>query len=132
MLLDPVRNFAIVTVSQGYDSTATSIVLQTGDGSKLPDPSTEGAFNLVWWNATDYPNPADDPNVEIVRVIARSGDTLTIQRGQEGTSASNKNTSGKTYKMILSITKKMIDDINNAVSQGGTNSVDWISLLGGL
>jgi hypothetical protein len=116
MPLDPVRNFAKVTVSQGYDSTATQITLVTGDGAKLPDPETEGAFNLVWYNDTDYKDPADDPYVEIVRVTAKSGDTLTIQRGQEGTSAQNHNLPGKTYKMVLSITKKIIDDINSQLA----------------
>jgi hypothetical protein len=113
MALDPVRNFAKVTVSQGYDSNATQITLVTGDGAKLPDPATEGAFNLVWYNDTDYKDPADDPYVEIVRVTAKSGDTLTIQRGQEGTSAQNHNLSGKTYKMVLAMTKKMKDDIES-------------------
>ena len=113
MALDPVRNFAKVTVSTGYDYTATSIVLVSGDGAKLPNPATEGAFNLVWWNSTDYPDPADDPNKEIVRCTAKSSDTLTIIRAQEGTTASNKNTAGKTYKMVLSLTKKMKDDISS-------------------
>jgi len=113
MALDPVKNFAKVTVSTGYDSTAISITLNSGDGNKLPDPATDGAFNLVWWNATDYPDPSDDPSVEIVRVTAKSGDTLTITRGQEGTSAVDHNTSGKTYKMVLAITEKMMSDINS-------------------
>lgn len=132
MSLDPVKNFAVVTVSTGYDSDDTEIVLSSGDGAKLPAPSTDGAFNLVWWNSTDYPNPADDPNVEIVRVIARSTDTLTVTRGQEGTSGANHNTGGKAYKMLLSITKKMIDDIDSGLSAGGNNSIDLIGLIGGL
>jgi len=111
MILDPVKNFAIVTVSTGYAAGATSIVLSSGDGAKLPAPSTDGAFNLVWYNSSDYPNPADDPNVEIVRCTGRSTDTLTVTRAQEGTADVNHNTGGKTYKMLLSITKKMIDDI---------------------
>ena len=111
MALDAVKNFVIVTVSTGYDASDTSIALSTGDGGKLPQPSTDGNFNLVWWNDTDYPNVADDPNKEIVRCTARSGDTITITRGQEGTSAGNKNTSSKIYKMALTITQKMIDDI---------------------
>jgi hypothetical protein len=125
MALDPVRNFAKVTVSQGYDSTATSITLVTGDGAKLPDPATEGAFNLVWYNDTDYKDPADDPYVEIVRVTAKSGDTLTIQRGQEGTSAQNHNLPGKTYKMILAMTKKMKDDIESLVLVN--KGIAWIA-----
>jgi hypothetical protein len=113
MPLDPTKNFAKATVTTGYDASATSIALTSGHGAKLPDPATDGAFNLVWWNATDYGDPSDDPNVEIVRCTARSTDTLTVTRAQEGTSASTKNTSGKTYKMILALTKKMIDDIED-------------------
>src|SRR5690348_7764750 len=110
-MADARKNFAKVAVSTGYDASATSIVLSTGDGSKLPAPSTDGAFNLVWYNSTDYAEPADDPNVEIVRVTARSTDTLTVSRAQESTSASTKNAAGKTYKMVLGPTAKTIDDI---------------------
>ncbi len=111
MSLDPVLNFAKVQCSQGYDADDTSIVLSSGEGAKLPQPSTDGAFNLVWWNSTDYSDPADDPNVEIVRVTARSTDTLTVTRGQESIAATTKNTASKTYKMVLAMTKKMKDDI---------------------
>ena len=110
-MLDPTKNFAKVTVSTGYDASATTVVLTGGDGAKLPDPSTDGAYNVVWFNSTDYGDPTDDTNKEIVRVTGRSTDTLTILRAQEDTSASVKNTGGKTYKMILAITQKMITDI---------------------
>ena len=112
MVLDATKNFLIVTVSQGYGSTDTSIVLNTGQGALLPTPP----FNLVWWNATDYPNPALDPNVEIVRVTAVSGDTITVIRAQENTTASTKNTPGKVYQMINAITSKMISDIDSKKS----------------
>jgi hypothetical protein len=113
MSLDPVKNFAKVQVLTGYDSAALSINLSVGDGAKLPDPATSGAFNLVWFNSTDYSDPTDDPAKEIIRVTARAADTLTISRAQEGTSASDKNLAGKTYKMILAVTKKMIDDLED-------------------
>lgn len=116
--LDAVKNFAKVTVSTGYDASATSIVLTTGHGAKLPAPATDGAFNVVWWNSTDYSDPSDDPNVEIVRVTARSTDTLTVTRAQESTSATTKNTGSKTYKMILGATAKMITDIQTATQTG--------------
>ena len=111
--MDPIKNFALVTVSTGYDASATSIVLATGAGAELPDPSADGAYNLTWWNSTDYNNPADDPNVELVRVTgpAGTGDTKTVTRAQEGTSATTKNTSGKTYKMVLSMTKVVYDTL---------------------
>lgn len=111
--LDPVTNFAKVTVSTTYGAADTSIVLSAGEGAKLPAPATDGSFNLVWWNWTDYKDPADDPNKEIVRVTARSTDTLTVTRAQEGTSASTKNTASKTYKMALAPTKKLRDDLES-------------------
>lgn len=111
--LDAVKNFAKVTVNTGYDESATEIVLSSGHGAKLPDPSTAGEFNLVWWNSTDYEDPSDDPNVEVVRCTARSTDTLTVTRNQEGSGASTKNTATKTYKMILALTAKMITDIGS-------------------
>lgn len=120
MALDAVANFAEVTVSIGYNSSDTSIALTAGHGARLPQPSTDGAFNATWWNFTDYPNPTDDPNREIVRVTARSTDTLTVTRGQEGITATTKNTGSKTYKMVLSITKKMITDIDAGISSGMT------------
>ena len=112
MSLDPVINFGKVTVSIGYNASDTSIVLTTGHGANLP---ATFSYNLVWWDSTTYPDPADDPNVEIVRVTNRVTDTLTVTRAQEGTSATVKNIAGKTYKMILAFTKKMKDDIETAI-----------------
>lgn len=111
--MDAIKNFAKVTVSTGYDASATEIVLSSGHGTELPAPATDGEFNLVWWNSSDYPDPADDPNVEIVRVTARTTDTLTVTRNQEGSGASTKNTASKTYKMILALTKKVMDDLES-------------------
>lgn len=128
MALDGVNNFAKVEVSTGYDAAATSIVLATGDGAKLPDPATAN-YNVVWWNFTDYPDPADDPNKEIVRVTAKTTDTLTVTRNQESSGASTKNTATKTYKMILGITAKMITDIEGQL--GGGNKTLWIPATSG-
>ena len=117
-MLDQILNFCVVVVSTGYNDTDTSIVLKTGDGAKLPDPAS-GEYNLTWYDSDTYPNPADDPNVEIDRVTAKSTDTITVIRAQEGTVASTKNTADKTYKMILSLTKKMITDIEARLLTAG-------------
>lgn len=111
-MTDPIKNFAKVTLLVGIDADDVTITLTTGHGSKLPNPATEGAFNLVIWNSTDYPDSADDPSVEILRCTGRSGDILTATRAQEGTSAATHDTAGKTYNMILAFTKKMLDDLN--------------------
>lgn len=81
--MDNARNFAKVTVdAQGYDDVETVVNLITGNGARLPTVP----FNAVWWNSTDYPDPADDPFVEIVRVTAIATDALTVARGEEGPS----------------------------------------------
>jgi len=115
MALDLFKNFAKVTVSIGYDASATSIALTAGHGARLPT----APFNATWWNSTDYPDPSDDPNVEIVRVTNISTDTLTVTRAQESTSASTKNTGSKTYRMIAGITAKTLntDLATSAIAQ---------------
>ncbi len=110
----PITNFGLVTVSTTYGSGDTSIVLTTGHGSKLPATTGGYTYPLTWWDSTTYPHPADDPNKEIVLVTARSGDTLTVTRGQEGTSASTKNTASVSYRMNLGVTKAMWDGLRPA------------------
>lgn len=124
--LDVVKNFVKVTVdTTGYNNSVTTVNLATGEGAELPQPSTDGPFNLTWWNDTDYKDPADDPNKEIVRVTARSGDVLTIVRPASGNNyngegsdntAQTHNLAGKTYKMILSLSKRTMDLINGAMA----------------
>lgn len=117
MTLDPKRNFAIVTASGGYSAGDTTISLISNDGGKLP-PTSEGSYNLVWWNSTDYPTPSADPNVEIVRVGTRTVDQLQITRAQEGTTATPKNVPGKTYLLTLGYTAKDHTDLAKALASG--------------
>ena len=120
MALDAVKNFAKVTVSAGYDDNDVVIDLISGDGEKLPDPAN-GEYNVIWFDNVTYEDPADDPNVEIVRVTAKTSNELTIVRAQEGTTATAKNTASSTYKMILGITAKMITDISGEIGLEADN-----------
>lgn len=123
--LDNAVNFGKATVSSVYSSGATSIVLNTGNGAKLPQTTP---YNLVWWDSTVYNDPSDDPSVEIVRVTTITGDTLTITRGQEGTTAVGHNTTGHVYKVIRTITaKEWNTDIPGLVS----SATSWTSGSGG-
>lgn len=110
-MIDPVTNFANVEVSTTYNDTATSITLTTGEASIFPDPAVDGEFNVTWWDSFNYGEVFNDPNVEIVRVTATTGDVMTVTRAQEGTVASTKNTGDGEYRMVLAPTKKTIDDI---------------------
>lgn len=113
--MDAIKNFAKATVTDNnYDASATSIDVITGHAGRLPP----APFNAVWWNATDYPDPSDDPTVEIVRVTAVSTDTLTITRGQEGTAAEDHNLAGKTYFLIAGMTARTITELVGNIFTG--------------
>lgn len=104
MSYDSVKNFAVSTLASGISDTDTSLTVQTGDGSKFPDPP----FNVVIWDKNTYTEPQDDPNVEIARVTAKSNDTFTITRGQEGTNASSHSAG---CRVELNLTAKVIQDL---------------------
>jgi len=121
-ILDAVKDFGKATVSTTYDAAATSVVVSTGHGAKFPDPASMGPFYLVWWNSTDYADPSDDPNVEICLCIARATDTLTIIRAQSGTAASTKNTSAKTYRLILGPTAALVTSLQQRLMDSALNN----------
>lgn len=64
-------------------NVATSLVLESGQGARFP---ATGNFYLAIWNRAAFADPVDDSSAEIVLCTARSTDTLTITRAQEGTS----------------------------------------------
>lgn len=107
MSFDPHKNFGYSTVATAPSpaTSGTSLTVQSGDGARFPNPSTDGAFNLTVW-PTGLAALAS--NAEIVRCTARSGDTLTIARTQEGTSA---RTIVVGDQIALTITAKVITDI---------------------
>ena len=71
MSLDAVANFAKATLASGYAAGVTSIVVGSYAAGSSGFPATP--FNAVWWDATNYADPADDPTVEIVRVTNIAG-----------------------------------------------------------
>jgi hypothetical protein len=127
-MFDPIKNFAISEVDP-FNSSATEITVDSA--AKFPDPDTDGNFNLVVWNATDYDSSAEDPNVEIIRVTGLDNNTFTITRAQEGTTATNHNTSGKTYKIARVLTEKDLEDLQDAVEEEFINAGDTPSTYTG-
>lgn len=72
-------NSATATLASSITSTATSIAVAGGFGSLFPSLS---GSNYFWATLVDSSN-----NLEVVRVTARSGDVMTVVRGQDGTTA---------------------------------------------
>jgi len=120
------QNFAKATVLQGYLAGDTNIALVAGQGARF------GAtpFNAVWWNSTDYPDPSDDPLVEIVRVTENLSDDFTIIRAQEGTTATNKNIAGKVYKIIAGLTAIQWNKFSTLFQTANTNQVVYVNSSG--
>ncbi|WP_233100235.1 gp53-like domain-containing protein [Enterobacter roggenkampii] len=75
-------NNAQSVLAAGISASATSLTLNTGTGALFPAPvSGTSFFKLTLIDA------ATGQLTEIVHVTARTGDTLTIDRAQEGTLA---------------------------------------------
>ena len=76
-------NGARTTFASGIASGTLSCTVASGDGALFPNPSSPDDFCVTFISAS---NAAVQ---EIVLVTARSGDTFTIVRAQEGTTALN-------------------------------------------
>ena len=72
-------NNASTTLAAGITNAATSITVATGTGALFP--ALSGA-NFFYGTLVD-----GSGNIEIVKVTARSGDTMTVVRGQDNTTA---------------------------------------------
>lgn len=75
-------NNATSTLSGTLTQGGTTMVLSTGTGSKFPSP-TGGDYFLLTIYEKDV--SAVENRIEIVKVTARTGDTLTIERDVEST-----------------------------------------------
>src|SRR5580765_964900 len=73
-------NNANTTLAGGITSGATSLTVASGAGAKFPSPTGGDYFVATLINTTTLVS-------EIIHVTARSTDTFTIVRAQEGTPA---------------------------------------------
>jgi hypothetical protein len=72
------NNAATTLASAVTTNSQTSLTLASGKGALFPNPSSPDYFMVTLDDGT---------NVEIVKCTARSTDTLTVVRAQEGTTA---------------------------------------------
>lgn len=109
-----VANNAQSTTSSGAFNNTTSPLtfsVQSGHGARFPSPGN--GFYLTVWNSASYPDPFSDPNMEIVLCTARTTDSLTVTRGQRGTTATAK-TGSPDVRLLVDSTH--ISDLNTAVN----------------
>lgn len=72
-------NFAFSTLAVGCNAAATSLALASGTGAKFPTLAAGEYFYATLENAS--------LDREVVKVTARSTDTITVVRGQDNTTA---------------------------------------------
>lgn len=70
-------NNASATLAASITSTQTSVSLTTGQGALFPTLTAPDYFYVTFSDSAN--------NLEIAKVTARTGDTLTVSRGQDGT-----------------------------------------------
>ena len=80
MTIQLFANNAKTTLAASITSTQTSITVATGTGSLFPSPTSGQVFRVTLVSASS------STVFEICTCTSRSGDTLTVVRGQEGTS----------------------------------------------
>lgn len=107
MPFDAHKNFAYSTVGVAPSPVAsgTSLDVAVGDGALFSAPP----FNCTVWPAGSSPRSS---NAEIVRVTGKTGDTFTIIRAQEGSSARSIIAGDQ---IAQTITAKTITDIEDSV-----------------
>lgn len=117
ILKNNVEGFLATTIS----ASDVSLVLQPGDGAAFPNPVSPDYFyaTLVSTGGT----------VEVVRVTARAGDTLSILRGQDGTTA-NSFAAGSRLEMRVNA-QSVIDTVYSITNYQGASTTNPTTRLDG-
>jgi microcystin-dependent protein len=100
-----VKNNAFSTLASGITAIATTITVAAGTGSRFP---AAGGADYFYATLIDTSN-----NLEVVKVTSRSTDTLTVVRGQDGTT-------GRIYssgaRIELRVTAALLADIRDSIT----------------
>lgn len=102
-----VKNNAYSTLASGINDSATSITLAAGTGARFPAAGGSDYFYATLINTSNQ--------LEVVKVTARSTDTLTVVRGQDGTTARAYSASDR---IELRVTAALLTDIRDSVTPG--------------
>jgi hypothetical protein len=107
-----VTNNAFGTLNAGINSSVTTIVLSAGEGARFP---TLTASDYFYATLIDTSN-----NLEIVKVTARSTDTMTVVRAQDNTTARAFSTNDR---FELRPTAALFNELSTAVADGDKGDI---------
>jgi hypothetical protein len=77
------KNNGWSTLNGGLTDSQTTLQVLPGTGGRFPEPAGGDYFHLTVADTSG----GTESSWEIVKVTARTGDSMTVQRGQEGTAA---------------------------------------------
>lgn len=100
-----VKNNAFSTLASGISDVATSITVAAGTGSRFPAAGGADYFYATLINTSNQ--------LEVVKVTARSTDTLTVVRAQDNTTARAYSSSDR---IELRVTAALIEDIRDSIA----------------
>jgi hypothetical protein len=110
---------SLVATAPSPATSGTSLVVTAGEGTQFASVPC----NAVIWPAGSVPTKA---NAEIVRITARSTDTLTITRAQEGSTARTVVVGDQIAIAITAKTLTDIEDVINGVTEPGDHGyLSW-------
>jgi ribosomal protein L18 len=104
-----VTNNAFGTLNAGITNSDTTVVLQSGQGSRFPSLSSGDYFYATLIDTSN--------NLEIVKVTARSTDTMTVERAQDNTTARAYSTNDR---FELRPTAAMLNEVINKAESAAT------------
>jgi len=112
-----VTNNAFGTLSASINNSATTVVLDSGQGARFP---TLGSGDFFFGTIIDTSN-----NLEIVKVTARSTDSMTVVRAQDNTTA-RAFSIGDRFELrpTAALFDQMLTDISNAGVAGINSSAN--------
>lgn len=91
------KNNAQSTLNGNITNSSSTVTVNSA--SSFP---TSAPFMATMWNQTSYPDPSNDPNMEVVSVTGITGNVFNITRAQEGTAASAHST-GNNIQLLLTV-----------------------------
>ena len=100
-----VKNNAFSTLASGISDVATSITVAAGTGSRFPAAGGADYFYATLINTSNQ--------LEVVKVTARSTDTLTVVRAQDNTTARAYSSSDR---IELRVIAALIEDIRDSIA----------------
>ena len=110
-----VQNFTQGSLDSGIDDTTTTVVLETGDGVAFPSGDPDFLVSI---------------DTEVLLVTSRSGDTLTVQRGFNGTTEASHDTGATVSMNFTAAHAEQMQTAINALENIDTEAELEDSLIG--